>query len=164
MSLNKSVKRAENVLSLRRPMAPPQIEPVVPTTMAPRNRQPLGQLLLEDGAVSSGDLLKATVLRTREDAPLGEILLAHGWVTEPALTRALSRQWRTSVIDLEQTPADPRLIDAAGADFCLAQGIVPWRRVAGVTWVATSRPEDFDALLPSLPGDFGVIRMLLCSR
>ena len=166
MSLPQSAERADNILTLRRAPAPPpaaqEPEPA-PTTMAPRNRLPLGKLLLEDGAVATGDLLKATVLRQREDAPLGEILLAHGWVTESALTRALSRQWRTSVIDLAETPPDPRLIDAAGADFCLAHGIVPWRRVAGVTWIAAARPEGFDAILPQLPAEFGIARMLLCS-
>ncbi|MDO5632186.1 MAG: glycosyltransferase family 2 protein [Paracoccus sp. (in: a-proteobacteria)] len=169
MSQSTGAKRAGHILALRRtPVmtpAPPVVapEPVVTTTLAPRNQQPLGKLLLEDGAVSTGNLLKATVLRKREDVPLGQILLAHGWVTEPALTRALSRQWRTSVIDLLETPPDPRLIDAVGADFCLAQGIVPWRRVAGVTWIATARPQDFDALLPHLPDSFGIVRMLLCA-
>ena len=133
-----------------------------PATMAPRNLRPLGQILLEDGAVSEGDLLKATVLRKRQDSRLGEILLAHGWVTDQALTRALSRQWRTSVLDLGAMPPDPRLIDAAGAEFCLTHGVVPWRRIGGVTWVATARPEDFDALIPDLPAAFGTVRMLLC--
>ncbi|MCQ0971167.1 glycosyltransferase [Paracoccus sp. TK19116] len=141
--------------------APPPIDQNG-ATLAPRNLRPLGQILLEEGAVREGDLLKATVLRRRQDARLGEILLAHGWVTEAALGKALSRQWRTSVIDLLATPPDPRLIDAAGAQFCLNRGIVPWRRLGGVTWVATSRPDEFDALIPSLPRAFGTVRMLIC--
>lgn len=131
--------------------------------MAPRNELPLGQILLDDGVIGAGDLLKATMLRQRQDARLGEILLAHGWVEERALTRALSRQWRTSVLDPRETPPDPRLIDAAGAEFCLSHGILPWRRVGGVTWVATARPEAFAALIPLLPPSFGIVRMLLAS-
>ena len=46
-----------------------------------RDQRPLGQILIEDGAVDPGDLLKAVVMRQRQDVPLGEILLAHGWVT-----------------------------------------------------------------------------------
>ncbi|MCF3972784.1 glycosyltransferase family 2 protein [Paracoccus salsus] len=132
--------------------------------LAPRNQQPLGQILLEDGAVQPGHLLKAVVMRQRQKARLGQILLAQGWVTPEALTRALSRQWRTSAIDPAATPADPRLIDAAGAEFCLAQGILPWRRIGGVTWVATARPDEFEEICGALPSEFGRIRMLLCSE
>lgn len=133
-------------------------------TFAPRNRLPLGQILLEDGAVEPGNLLKAVVMRQRQKARLGQILQSQGWVTPEALTRALSRQWRTTLVDPAATPADPRLIDAVGAGYCLTHGILPWRRIGGVTWIATARPELFQALSPSLPAEFGQIRMLLCSE
>jgi len=129
-----------------------------------RDLRPLGQILLEDGAVESRDLLRAVAMRKRQDARLGEILLAQGWVTEEALTRALSRQWRSSVIDLTKLAPDPRLIDALGPALCLAEGIVPWRRVGGVTYVATARPDLFHALRPRFPAEFGTVRMLLCSE
>lgn len=129
-----------------------------------RDQRPLGQILIEDQAVEQRNLLKALVMRKRQTVPLGEILLAHGWVTEDALTRALTRQWRTTRLDLARMPPDPRLIDKAGADFCLTHGVVPWRRAGGVTWVATSRPEEFARLQPRLPAEFGHIRMLLCSE
>lgn len=137
-----------------------QARPIVDS----RDQRPLGQILIEDGAVEQRDLLKALVMRKRQSAPLGEILLAHGWVNEDALTRALTRQWRTTRLDLRQMPPDPRLIDKAGADFCLTHGVVPWRRLGGVTWVATARPEEFSRLQPRLPAKFGHIRMLLCSE
>ncbi len=124
-------------------------------TLAPRNPAPLGQLLLEDGAVDPGNLLKASVMRGRQDSRLGRILLSHGWVTPEALLRALCRQWRTTALDPARTPADPRLIDALGPEFCLAQAILPWRRIGGVTWIATARPEAFAELIATLPASFG---------
>ncbi|WEF23616.1 glycosyltransferase [Paracoccus sp. S3-43] len=133
-------------------------------TMAPRHQAPLGQLLLEDGAVDPGNLLKASVMRGRQDSRLGQILLSQGWVTPEALLRALCRQWRTSALDPARTPGDPRLIDALGAEFCLANAILPWRRIGGVTWIATARPELFADLIPGLPDSFGKVRMLLCSE
>nr|WP_111297842.1 glycosyltransferase [Paracoccus saliphilus] len=133
-------------------------------TLAPPSKLPLGQILVEDGAVDPSDLLKATVLSEQQSARLGEILLAQGMVTPEALAKALSRQWRTTAIDPAQSPADPRLIDAAGAGFCLTHGILPWRRMGGVTWIATSRPGLFQELLPRLPAQFGQVRMLLCSH
>ncbi|WP_347266995.1 glycosyltransferase [Paracoccus sp. (in: a-proteobacteria)] len=129
-----------------------------------RDLRPLGQILIEDGAVLPRDLLRAVVMRRRQSAPLGEILLSNGWVREDALLRALSRQWRSSAVDLAALPPDPRLIDALGATLCLAEAAVPWRRIGGVTYVATARPEEFAALCARLPADFGTVRMLLCSE
>ncbi|SNT71892.1 Glycosyltransferase, catalytic subunit of cellulose synthase and poly-beta-1,6-N-acetylglucosamine synthase [Paracoccus seriniphilus] len=125
---------------------------------------PLGKILVEDGAVDAGNLLKAIVMRQRQNVRLGKILLTHGWVTPQALTRALSRQWRTSMLDPAQTPVDPRLIDIVGVEFCLSHGILPWRRIGGTTWVATAHPETFEDLRPHLPEELGRIRMLLCSE
>lgn len=150
-------------------MASPHPAAVLPAdaaapTLAPRNQAPLGQLLLEDGAVDPGNLLKASVMRGRQESRLGQILLSQGWVTPEALLRALTRQWRTTALDPAKTPGDPRLIDALGAEFCLANAILPWRRIGGVTWIATARPEAFAALIPSFPASFGQVRMLLCSE
>lgn len=150
-------------LSPDEPISDPVTRLIGPT-LAPRDRRPLGQILVEDGAVEPGHLLKATVMRQRQKARLGQILLSQGWVSEPALTRALSRQWRTTVLNPQETPHDPRLIDMLGVDFCLGNAILPWRRIGGVTWIASARPESFEALLPHLPAEFGLIRMLLCSE
>lgn len=129
-----------------------------------RDHRALGQILLDDEAVEPGNLLKALMLHRRETARLGEILLAHGWVSEAALGRALSQQWRTSLIDLAAMPPDGRLIDQAGADWCLSHGVVPWRRTGGVAFVATARPDEFEALRPQLESRLGPVRMLLCGE
>lgn len=135
-----------------------------PLKPAPPTQRPLGQILLEDGAVDPMNLLKAVVMRRRQNVRLGQILMAQGWVTPEALLRALTRQWGTTAVDPAETPPDPRLIDLAGADFCLTHRILPWRRIGGVTWIATANPEEFSALVPQLPAEFGTIRMLLCSE
>ncbi|MEE2862346.1 MAG: glycosyltransferase [Paracoccus sp. (in: a-proteobacteria)] len=132
-------------------------------TLGTKASLPLGQILLEDGALDPSDLLKATVIGQRRSLPLAKVLLSQGMVTPVALAKGLARQWRTSAIDPDVTPADPRLIDAAGAGFCLRHGILPWRRIGGVTWIATARPEDFAQSLALLPPGFGHVRMLLCS-
>ncbi len=133
-----------------------------PRPQTGRDRRQLGQILLEDGAVTPAHLLKAVVMRQRQSARLGEILLAQGWVTEEALIRALSRQWRASPVDLIATPPDTRLIDMLGPDLCLRHGILPWRRIAGVTYIATAHPDAFEELQAILPPGMGATRMLLC--
>ncbi|WP_282602539.1 glycosyltransferase [Paracoccus sp. PARArs4] len=133
-------------------------------TAAPQDRRTLGQILLEDGALDPADLLRATVLQKQRSADLPQVLLSENLVAPEALARALSRRWRTSSIDPQLTPPDPRLIDAVGAGFCLTHSVLPWRRIGGVTWIATAHPERFDAILPLLPQGFGHVRMLLCSE
>ncbi len=124
-------------------------------------RVPLGKLLLDAKAVSSGDLLRAVALRGREEVRLGDILLTHGWVSEADLLAALAVQWSSCVVDLSRDAPDPRLIDRLGAEMCLREGVLPWRRVAGETLIATARPETFSAIAPDLIRRFGPCRMVL---
>lgn len=131
-----------------------------PASASP-GRQPLGQILLEMGAVSPGDLIKALALRNRQDVRLGDILLTHGWVTEAGLMAGLARQWKTAVVDLYAEPPDPRLIDDIGPETCLSDCMVPWRRIGGTTVIATARPEEFHALRNRLPARFAPYRMVL---
>ncbi len=141
----------------------PKPDPQVTREREPRraDRPPLGQILLDRNAIDPGDLLKALALRQREDVRLGDILLANGWVREADLMAALAEQWRASVVDLQGSPPDPRLIDAIGAELCLRHAMVPWRRVGGVTLIATARPEDFEALRDALPARHAPYRLVL---
>jgi len=127
-------------------------------------RVPLGQILIEMGAVEPGDLLKALALRNRQDVRLGDILLTHGWVSETNLMAALSRQWGAAVVDLLADPPDPRMIDMIGPELCLKEAMVPWRQMGGITLIATARPEHFPDLCAQLPEGFGPYRMVLASE
>lgn len=128
------------------------------------DRKPLGQILLEMGAVDPGDLLRAVAMRDRQDLPLGDILLAHGWVTEADLMAALSAHWGAEAVDLIGQRPDPRLVDRLGAETCLREAVLPWRRVGGATVVATARPDAFLALLPRLTAKLGPCAMALVAE
>lgn len=130
----------------------PLIVPARPLTT--HERQPLGQILVQSGALSSGDMLRAIAMRAREEARFGDILLANGMVTEAELFRGLAIQFNCDLADLKSAPPDPRLIDAVGVEFCLQHGFVPWRRMGARCVIATSRPEQFDALIAGLPPQF----------
>jgi len=136
---------------------PSHLPPAAPArrARARRGRKPLGQILLEMGAVDPGDLLRAVAMRDRQDLPLGDILLAHGWVAEGDLMTALAAQWGAEALDLIGQRPDPRLMDRLGAETCLRAAVLPWRRVGGATVIATARPDAFQALLPQLTAEFG---------
>lgn len=122
---------------------------------------PLGAVLIEDGALAPGDLIRALALQAREQARLGEILLSHGMVSETQLFAALARQWQADVVDPVAQPPDPRLIDRLGAGFCLQSGLLPWRGTGGATVVLTARPEEFERHRPLLEERFGPVIMAL---
>ncbi|MFP1643241.1 glycosyltransferase [Pontitalea aquivivens] len=150
--------------TLARILPAQNVQPPEPAPAAARpatGRVPLGQILLEMGAITPGNLLKALALRNRQEVRLGDILQAHGWVSETDLMAALARQWGAAVVDLLAERPDPRLIDGIGTETCLRHAMVPWRRIGATTVIATARPEDFVALCAALPPAFGPYAMVL---
>ncbi|MGB7269535.1 MAG: glycosyltransferase [Albidovulum sp.] len=131
---------------------------------APRHRparKPLGQILVDMKAVAPENMQKALALRQRQDVRLGDILLTHHWVSEADLMAALANQWGARIVDLVADPPDARLLDQFGAEFCLNEGVMPWRRMGAAIVIATSRPEDFARLRASLPPSTGPVLMAL---
>jgi cellulose synthase/poly-beta-1,6-N-acetylglucosamine synthase-like glycosyltransferase len=149
--------------------SPPAAAPAALAVFAPRarprraaaGRRPLGQILIDMKAVEPGNMLKALALRDREEARIGDILLTHGWVSEADLMAALAIQWGAKTVDLVAEPPDARLADRLGPEFCLAHGLLPWRRIGGATVLATARPEDFARARAGLPAGFGPVIMAL---
>jgi hypothetical protein len=129
-----------------------------------KTRTPIGQMLVDMGALAPQDLIRATAMRQRQDARMGDILLAHGMVEETILYKALALQYGAEVADFNTHAADVRLIDALGADECLRKGLLPWRRVGSTVLIASCRPEQFEDLRPRLTALFGPVRMAVISE
>lgn len=127
-------------------------------------RRPLGQILLEQGALAPGDLLRALALQARQEARLGDILLSHGMVTDAQLMTGLAKQYRARPITSDEPPPDPRVVDRIGAANCLRMQCLPWRSIGGATLVATSRPDMFELLRPELEQQLGPVVMGLISE
>ena len=128
------------------------------------NRTPIGQMLVDMGALAPQDLIRATAMRQRQEARIGDILLAHGMVDETILYEALAKQYGAEVANFKTHAADVRLIDALGADECLRKGLLPWRRVGSTVLIASCRPEQFEDLRPRLTALFGPVRMAVISE
>lgn len=111
----------------------------------------IGQILVARSALDPGDLAKALAIQNREDVRLGEILLTHEMVSEADFYEALAEQCQARLVDLAAEPPDYRLIDAAGAETCVCNRFVPWRRIGGATVIVTARPEEFTRLSADLP-------------
>lgn len=147
-------KRANFQVAGRTDLALP---PRLPTP--PRTTPKVGQILMDLGALSADDALRAAALRQREDLLIGEILLAHNMVSERALYQALALQFDCEEADLLAQPPCPHLIDALGLDLCLQHGLLPWRRVGAALVVVTSEPQKFAELRNQLPAPFNEAHM-----
>ena len=126
------------------------VAPAKPIT-APARGKPLGQVLVEMGALSPEHLSMAVALMAREDARFGDILLANGWINTPDLYAALALQYNCEIADLSTQRPDVRLIDQIGAELCIRNGIVPWKRAGGATIVICARPDQFESLAKNFP-------------
>lgn len=107
---------------------------------------PLGRLLVEDGAITQGQLVRALQLQMRLGARLGEILVAEGWTTEDRILSALARQTGLARADLRRQPCDPRLCRFMPHRFWMHHRVLPWRKLGPALLVATSDPAEFGAL------------------
>ena len=151
------------VANLTQPRAKPR---VVARNLAADQvkRMPIGELLMKSGALDQNDLLKALALRGREETQLGNILINHNMVSEADLYGALSMQFGADLVDLKENPPNAKLAQRLDAIFCVRENIIAWLDIGGAIVVATSRPDQFDALREKLSETLGPVLMAIASE
>jgi general secretion pathway protein E len=94
--------------------------------------RPIGQILLEEGAISADDLTRALSFQEQFGGRLGAVLLRLGSVAEDRLLDALSRQLDLPIATTAILPLDPneyvRAIAKSGlsVDWWIDQGALIW--------------------------------------
>lgn len=144
-----------------RPRAPVQLPRMRP---AAADRVPLGQILLEMGAIGADDLLRARQSQARQAGALDEILIAQGIIDEDILLCARARQFDTRLLDAASVRPDPALVDRVGLARCLSLQCLPLRNAGAVTVVATPRPERFAHHRPVLEAALGPVLPVVMSE
>lgn len=127
-------------------------------------RKPLGRYLVNRGAISPDQLVKALHLQLSLNAPLGEVLVAEGWAEETDILEALGDQFGLTQANLNDLPPDPHLCGLMPAKFWMRHRIIPWMRDGEVTLVATNRPDLFDDVRGSLEQVFGLVAPVLAHK
>jgi len=125
------------------------------------DRPRLGQMLVEDGALSPSDQVRTLAMQARLEARFGDILLAHGLIDHNRLYATIAQQYDCEIADLETDPPDIRLIEIFGVERCLRHGVLPLRKIRGKVVVATARPEQFEDQRPNLEALFGPVSMAI---
>ena len=122
---------------------------------------PLGQLLLQRGAISENDVAKGLSFQASFGGLLGAILIRIGAVAEDAVLEALAQQLDFSVISNERMPQDPAIyattIKASGidSDWWIDQAALAWTDDKGVLHCISRdplRPSLQEALISAFPG------------
>ena len=132
------------------------------TRRAPR--QPLGRFLVERGAITPEQLVKALHLQLGVAAPLGEILVAEGWATPEEVQNALSEQFALQQVDLATDAPDPDLCLRKTARFWLSRDAIPWRGIGGAVLIAVARPDTFETLRQELTDLYGPVLPVLAPQ
>lgn len=118
--------------------------------MLTRARGPLGEALIRAKAITSEQLLEALKHQSQKGGKLGEILVALGHLTQETLDTFLASQRSVTQVSLRDTPPDPMLVAAVGAEECMKRGVVPISRETlsgrNLLTLAMANPSDGETI------------------
>jgi len=106
----------------------------------------LGCQLIEEGHITTTDLVHALEQQSKMDAQLGDILVANGALSSQTLLETLAMQSNAQHVDLNNDPCHASLSNILSAQICLKHQVVAWLRMGNSVLVARSHPDKFDAL------------------
>ena len=82
--------------------------------------------LIEDGHITTTDLVHALEQQSKKDAQLGDILVTNGTLGSEALFATLATQSNTQHVDLNNDPYHFSLSNILSAQICLKHLVVAW--------------------------------------
>jgi cellulose synthase/poly-beta-1,6-N-acetylglucosamine synthase-like glycosyltransferase len=106
----------------------------------------LGRQLIEEGHITTTELVHALEQQSKMDAQLGDILVANGALSSQTLLETLAMQSNAQHVDLNNDPCHASLSNILSAQICLKHQVVAWLRMGNSVLVARSHPDKFDAL------------------
>ena len=126
---------------------------------------PLGEALLEKGAVSEDQLRIALHEQGTSRDPLGKVLVRLGFVTEATIRDILSAGGETQVVDLRKINVDPDVLKRIPQDVAKNYNIFPIKcdEEAKVLTIAVANPNDLmlaDQVRAFLGGEYEVEYMV----
>ena len=126
---------------------------------------PLGEALLEKGAVSEDQLRIALHEQGTSGDPLGKVLVRLGFVTEATIRDILSAGGTAQVVDLQKITVDPEVLERIPQDVAKSYNIFPIRvdEEQKVLTIAVANPNDLmlaDQVRAFLGGEYEVEYMV----
>ncbi len=112
-----------------------------PATGPARSGSLLGDLLVEQGLVTPGQLAQALAEQPGSGLRVGELLIQVGALDERQLTRVVAEQFGIALVDLRDTAPDPHLAGRIGEKAARELTALPLRDVDGVVDVVVGDPR-----------------------
>lgn len=153
------------VIPLHLPGKPPKPDQPAPLAVQPGDAHLAAVDLLRTRQVPAHAVLSALRRGARGDLAISQALTGRTRADTSGnarMLRDLAGRQGLGALTPAHGPPDPMLIDAFGATACLAEGVMPWRRVAGLTIIATTSAEAFARLRPRLTALFGPVSPAFC--
>lgn len=113
--------------------------------MAMQSTQPLGEMLVSQGAITSDQLQIAVKEQIRTGKRLGEVLVSLGFCTEEDISRVVASQAGVKMIELKKIEPDPKALDLIDQEFAKQNRLVPVKLDADTLLVAMD--NTFDVML-----------------
>jgi len=108
--------------------------------------EPAVRALLDSGALTPEDLLRAQADAERGGQPLRVSLIKLGMVSARQMQEAIGRSLGIPAVDLRELPPDPEALRIVPAELAYRHQVVPLRVQDGEVVVATADPFNLEAL------------------
>ena len=107
-----------------------------------QGRRQLGNLLVEQGLITSSELSEALDLQRKQGGRLGEILVQGGYTSYEVLLDILSIQLNVPVIDIKNIKISPDALKLVPETMAREHFLIPLQLVEGRLLMAMAYPDD----------------------
>ena len=97
---------------------------------------PIGELLIEAGAINAEQLAKALAAQNQNYDLLGRILIRQGACTSGDVLAALQKQYRVTSVDITRVPLDPAALEGVEKEVCEKGRLIPFDLIGSTLCVA----------------------------
>ena len=109
-------------------------------------RKKIGDILIDKGLISRGDLETALEKQKVSSRKLGEILVEDGLISEEQLIETISERLSVPKISISSLVIDPRVISAVPVEIARRYTLIPVFRIGDVLTVAMTDPLNIIAI------------------
>ena len=106
----------------------------------------LGNLLVEEGIITEGQLRESLAKRETEGGFIGKIMMELGYLSEQVLTTFLVKQFKIPHISLLDYEISNEMIASLPRELCIKHNLLPIDRLGRILTIAMVDPLDTEAL------------------